>query len=56
MTETDLIPGAVGAGKCQLYPGRPVQTAGTGAALISAGGMQVQARVGALLPSVAGSR
>jgi hypothetical protein len=56
MTPTELIPGTVHGGSCPLYPDRPVQAAGTGAALFSAGGAQVQAQVCQLLPSVAGNR
>jgi hypothetical protein len=56
MTETELIPGAVGAGGCQLSPDRPMRTAATGAALFSAGGAPVQAQVGELLHPVAGNR
>jgi hypothetical protein len=55
MTGTELIPGAIRLGSCQLDPDRTAQTAGTTAALFSAGGAQVQAQVGELLPSVAGN-
>jgi hypothetical protein len=55
MTGTELIPGAVRGGNYELTSDRPVQTAGTGAALFSADA-QIQAQVCGLLPSVAGNK
>ena len=55
MTGTELIPGAVHAGSCQLCPDRPAQTAGTSAAFFCSGDPQVRAQEGKLLHSIAGN-
>jgi len=55
MTGTELIPGAVHAGSCQLCPSRPAQAAGASAAFFCSGDPQVRAQAGKLLHSVAGN-
>ena len=56
MAETGLIPGAVGAGSCQCYLGRLVQTAGTGTTLFPTGVIQAQVQGCELLPLGHGNR